>query len=577
MGYQYLLLVGHDAPRVWNHCIEASHTELGLRPVSSCDGMILLASQDTPALHLPNGGVILGHLFARDGTAIRDLSTMPVHSDPTRTLAHVLDRFWGEYILVHPDAGSAGFTVLRDPSGGVPCLYSLQEGFGAITSDISLAIRTGLYRKQIDWNFIARRLRFPNLKSHITGLSGVKELLPGSSLAIRCAQIDVEQTWSPWRFVSPGLRHSDPDQAAQGVRNAVTLAVKAWAETDSNVLLELSGGLDSSIVASCLRGSRATVTCCTLATPVAGTDEQQYAKAMADYLGIDLQKIDLDFGDALFEFAPPSSSVVPSMGPLQYAVNTAMEAAGAHLGVTSFFSGAGGDTVFAYLSNASPAVDALLERGLMSAGTAVRDLSFLHQCTIWKAARLAVRKLLRGPKNPTQADGSFLTFNPAADVPEAHPWFAAPSRAYPGDRERIADLAGTQVFRDDAPRSMTRWLRMPLLSQPVIEETLRVPTWMAIAGGRNRSVARAAFAHLLPAEIVARRSKATFLNYLGAFYQRNRWKMRDFLLSGELRHQNLLDTAALDCFLASDLPLHDHSFVRISELCTIENWVRHQH
>lgn len=576
MCYQYLLLIGRDAPGIHRRASEVLHSELGLQPVLAYDGMALLASQSTPALHLPNGGVILGHLFARDGTPIRNLSTMPIHSDPARALAHVLDQFWGEYLFVRPESEGVGCTVLRDPSGGMPCLYFLQEGSALVTSDISLATRLGLYRRQVDWNFIARRLRYPNLKSQSTGLSGIKELLPGFSLTMRDRTADVAQVWSPWRFVSPGQRYVDPNDAASGVRNAVILAVEAWAKTDSRVLLELSGGLDSSIVACCLKGSGASVTCCTVATPVAGTDEQPYAKAIADHMGFVLRKIDLDFDAARFDFAPPSSSAVPGMGPLQYAVNAAMEAAGTCHGVTSFFSGAGGDTVFSYLSNAVPAVDAFLERGLACAASTVRDLSFMHQCTIWRAAKLAARKLLRGPKNPAHADSSFLKSDSAADVPEPHPWFAAPPRTYPGDRERIADLAGTQIFRDDAPRAMTRWLRMPLLSQPVIEETLRVPTWMAVAGGRNRSVARAAFSDRLPAQIVDRRSKATFLNYLGAFHQRNRRKMRDFLLSGELRQRHLLDANALDRFLTTDRPLHDHSFIRVSELCTIENWVRHQ-
>ena len=117
---------------------------------------------------------------------------------------------------------------------------------------------------------------------------------------------------------------------------------------------------------------------------------------------------------------------------------------------------------------------------------------------------------------------------------------------------------------------------MPLLSQPVVEECLKAPTWMAISGGRNRSVARTAFSDLLPPEIVDRRSKGTFVNYLGAVYQRKKGQMRDFLLAGRLHEHQLLDAEALERFIASTMPLHDSSFFRVSELCMIENWVRHQ-
>lgn len=99
---------------------------------------------------------------------------------------------------------------------------------------------------------------------------------------------------------------------------------------------------------------------------------------------------------------------------------------------------------------------------------------------------------------------------------------------------------------------------------------------MTIAGGRNRAVARSAFADLLPPEILHRRSKGTFMNYSGAVYQRNKAQLREFLLSGTLRQHQLLDTAALEQFFKMELLPRDQSFMRMFELSMIENWLRHQ-
>lgn len=159
---------------------------------------------------------------------------------------------------------------------------------------------------------------------------------------------------------------------------------------------------------------------------------------------------------------------------------------------------------------------------------------------------------------------------------EPHPWFVAPDGALPGDRERIFDLAGTQVFRDGLARG-TKWpLRMPLLSQPVVEACLKVPSWMWIAGGRNRAVARDAFADVLPADILYRRSKGTFMNYSGAVYRRNRSRLREYLLTGRLEGHGLLDGDALRRFFDRDLGTREDTFMRIFDLCAAENWVRHQ-
>lgn len=264
------------------------------------------------------------------------------------------------------------------------------------------------------------------------------------------------------------------------------------------------------------------------------------------------------------------------MSVLQYVSQEAMAAAARTHGATSFFSGGGGDTVFCYAPGAVPAADAFREISLSAGLAAVRDLSTLHQCTYWKAGRLTLKKLLRGAKVPFKANTSFL--NPSITIPELdrHPWFTAPTGTLAGDQERIADLAGTQVFRDGAPRGSTHWLRLPLLSQPAMEACLKAPTWMWIAGGENRAIARAAFADRLPRDVLERRSKGTFMNYFGAIYERKKSHIREYLLTGHLQAQGLLDTKALEDFFETVLPPRDTSFMRTFDLCMIENWIRHQ-
>ncbi len=433
-----------------------------------------------------------------------------------------------------------------------------------------------LYTKEIDWDFIRDNLIYPYLKTGRTGLVGLSELLPGCRLDIRGDGTTIEEAWSPWDFVAPRRRHRDRREAQADVRRAVASTVNRWAETDKSLLLELSGGLDSSIVAACLQDAHARVACCNLVTPVPGADERHYAMLMADVLRAELRIEMLGFENVHFDFPPPPHAVAPSTWFLQHASNELKEAIGRRLGVNSFFSGGGGDTVFCYTRSAAPAADAFRERGMIAGITAISDLAELHQCTVWKAGRLAVKKLLAPPRPPRKADRSFLAATPAQNMLVPHPWFAAPDGSLPGDRERIFNLAGTQVFRDGLARG-TKWhLRMPLLSQPVVEACLKVPSWMWIAEGRNRAVARDAFADVLPPDILHRRSKGTFMNYSGAVYRQNKSRLREYLLTGQLEGQGLLDTDSLRQFFDRDLATRDDRFMRIFDLCAIENWIRHQ-
>lgn len=532
----------------------------------------LFVSAGTPTVPVPGHGLVIGRLFGKAGEPITELDFDGTASE---LVNHLLQNAWGEYVAFYVDE-SGSLVLLRDPSGSVPCVYALNKGEGFITSDITLATNLGLHVREVDWRAIAHGLAFPYFRTDRTALKHVRELLPGSTLTCRGHDVSTQSAWSPWRFVAPGVRHADALAAADEVRIAVSSVVTALSALDESFMVELSGGLDSSIVAACLHERASRGTFCTLVMPVAGTDERPYAELVAGILGRELVPVEVGFDHVRFVFPPPPWSVAPAMGILQHAVNEAWKAAGARHGVDSFFSGGGGDTVFCYLKTAAPAADAFRERGTMAALAAVRDLSELHQCTVWKAGKLALRKLRHMPRTTWKTDGSFLDPAHVPAAPEHHPWLDAPPDALPGDREKIQDLIGTQLFRDTAPRGEGRTMHFPLLAQPVVEACLKVPTWMWISGGRNRAVARDAFADLLPRGILDRRSKGSYTGYMAAVYARNKSGMRQFLEEGELCAHGLLDRSALAAFFARELAPRDLSFLRIFDLCTTENWVRHQ-
>jgi len=446
----------------------------------------------------------------------------------------------------------------------------------ASTVPFDLAVELGLYRREVNWQAVAHSLNFPYLKTARTALRHVSELLAGCTLTRRGSDVSIRSAWSPWRFVERGTRHEDPRAAAQDVRAAVSSAIRALSTVDDRFVVELSGGLDSSIVATCLHDASLHPNFCTLVMPVAGTDERPYARLVTDALGQELFPVEVGFDHVHFEFPVPRSSVIPAVGILQNAVNEAWEATGARHGLHSFFSGGGGDTVFCYLKTAAPAADACMERGVKAGIAAIGDLAALHQCTVFKAGRLTLKKLMQRPRIAWKEDRTLLNPSCVTTVSEHHPWMSAPSNALPGDREKIHDLIGTQLFRDATPRGAGRSMHFPLLSQPVMEACLKVPTWMWIADGRNRAIARQAFADRLPHDILYRRSKGSYTGYMAAVYTRNKPKMREFLEAGQLCAHDLLDRSALANFFARELAPRDLSFLRIFDLCAAENWARQQ-
>jgi asparagine synthase (glutamine-hydrolysing) len=548
---------------------------LGMELRGHVKHLALFAPRQTPVLLLPRGGFVLGDLYRRDGSPVTDLSIIPHLPTQQALRQHLLDRHWGEYLLVQPtDGGGDGVTLMRDPSGGIACAYSPKQGF--ITSDLSIPSHLGLHHDRIDWEFVSHCLVHPHTKISRTGITDVSELLPGCMLSINGHTTATTVAWSPWTFVARAERQSDPVASAQTIREATTSVVHAMAKTDRALLLQLSGGLDSSIVGACLADTAARIACCTLTTPLPGADERRYAEQVAEQIGVELLQQQLDFENGGIDFPLPRHSLRPAIWALGHAVACAMENTAVHREASSLFSGAGGDAVFCYLKSAAPAADAFREQGMASGWRAIIDLSRLHGCTLAKAARLMLRKLYLPPKPPHKPDYTLLAQTDLVPALEQHPWFDAPANALPGDRERIFDLTATQLFPESTLQTGPdhRRIRMPLLSQPVMEACLRVPSWMWISGGKNRAVARAAFAGQLPQEVLNRRSKGTFMNYNFALYRKNKETIRRFLLDGRLQSHGLLDSHKLSTFLDGQQPARDQSFMRLFTLCMIENWAR---
>lgn len=537
----------------------------------------LSVARSAPILRLSEGGLIIGELYHRNGKRVRNRLDLPPRLCPDQLRRHVLDSFWGSYILIQVDHTDPGtIDVTRDPSGEIPCFYSFKGEEGFITSDVTLAEDLGIYTRNVDWNFISHTLNYTHAKTLRTGLVGIRELLPGFRIRLGESGPTTTQEWSPWDFVGRSRRYRDPDEAANDLRKTIITVVESLAETDNSILLELSGGLDSSVVAAALLNSKARIVCGTLVTPTPGADERRYAGAVSRMLGAELIAQEVQVPDARFDFKIPRNAVTPRIWALQYAVNGIMASLAETHGVRGLYSGAGGDSVFGYIRNASPAVDSLRENGLSGALSTVLDLANVHGCTAWKAGRLAAKKLLTEPGGPYQADTTYLLDQHVNVELEPHPWFNAPPGAHIGDRDRIFGLAGNQLFRDGVARGANRTYRMPLLSQPAMEACLRIPSWMWFMGGENRAIARKAFHDVLPPQVRSRRSKGSFITYSGTIYHANKDKIREFLIDGELSKRGFADELALRETFQSELTPQNTELMRIFDLCMIENWIRNQ-
>ena len=558
MRARYALTFGRGAHR---HALLHRARQLGLSEIDRPD-LLFVADGRTP--YLPGEtSLLVGQLFSPENRRLHDL---PAALDD-RAKSGKFDGLWGNFVLFF--SSQEGAAVYRDPSAGVP-VYRCGSGHEAVfASDAELACELGLLERATpDFASAVHWLQFPFLRSARTGLQGATEILPGTLHELDGGGGWTEASvWRPADFIRRSESILDPIEAAARLRDVALAVVPAQLESGP-FALQLSGGLDSSIVAACLASGGRSFECVNFATRSPDGDEREFARAVAEFSRLPLRELQEPGTVSLDPPARPTFR--PSTNPLLAPFDTAIANATDELGVDMLVDGAGGDNLFCYITSAAPVLDALRWDGLRTALETVGDIAARANCTWWEVVGAATRRLQ--PRASWKEDQSFLRWDILLRKADPHPWLEGLSFAPPGKREHIHALVHIQHFLDR--RSTGIALSHPLLAQPLLELCLRIPSWLWMGGGRNRAVARDAFRELLPASVLARRAKGSLQSLFYRSFGHLRGSILELLMSGRLRTEGIIDIAQVEAVLRSEDWKRDDVQLRISEIVALELWLQ---
>jgi len=115
----------------------------------------------------------------------------------------------------------------------------------------------------------------------------------------------------------------------------------------------------------------------------------------------------------------------------------------------------------------------------------------------------------------------------------------------------------------------------PLNAQPAIELFLRIPIHVHAEGGRDRGLARRAFAREVPAPILQRLWKDRAPGFHSELLLRNLDLVRELFLDGVLVREGLLDRAAVEAALAAGPAKTEVLPVEIYRHLDVEIWARY--
>lgn len=544
-----------------------------------CTGTPRLWSEHgTPMIDLGEAGVIIGVLFSKISAArLKSLpSVAPVGGDFQLLAAWLVRECWGAYVAVLADRATESVAVLVDPSGLLPVYRTKTDTHLIVVSHPRFIEQTCGKRPQPSWTELRTHLERPDLRLRNTCLENVHEYSPGEITRLSEPHIPGKPVWRPDRFMPVNTAISC-GQVAHELKDISTSVIGAWAGFLGPTAVAASGGVDSSLICAALSAANQPFDCVTLSTSDPSGDESAYVRRLAAHLGVRTIARVYDVASIDPLHCVSSELARPSRKSFMAALDAELFGAAQSLGASVIFDGNGGDNLFCFLHNAAPVVDRLYcngpGRGLASAFI---DMCRLTGCDLPTMTRAALRRAIHrfGPglwapdlRLLAPSHNEFTSGDPVT------PWFDVEVGRHGGKRDHLALIMRNQNHVNGiAAEGLPRF--SPLLSQPLVEYCLSVPTWVWCTDGINRAPARAAFAADLPREIVMRTSKAGPDSFLREFFAAHRAVYRELLLDGLLARHELIDSKAIEKAINVDIRSEGSIIYRLLDLAEAENWAR---
>lgn len=511
-----------------------------------------------------NRGIVLGQLLSRRSTSSFNANETTCIVDSCGR--HLLREHWGRYVAFLHDPESCTTRVIHDPTASLPCFIVEAHGLHIVFSDISDCDRLG-QGFSIDWDWITAQLTAPvNERLDGTALSEIRRLHGGECVTVSRDSVSSTFYWDPQEVAKSDLVE-DPRKAAEATREVVSTCVSAWASCYDGIVHRLSGGLDSSIVAYCLGNapSAPNVTCFNHYSPGAESDERRYARLAAAAARLPLIEHPRDPAGRLEPLLRLRRYPYPlycrySLDYGRYEADLARQT-----NASAIFSGEWGDALFHLPYEEDPAIDYVSRHGVDRSMLRVAlDTARLNGSSFWFVLSTAIRQ---GRIRSERWDPRALTLNKyrsllteeairraRSDMRFLHPWLRRDVDIPIGKYKHIHDslLVDLNPPHDPLGRPDDPELVAPLNSQPLIELSLRIPTYVLSHGGWSRAIARRAFTGRVPDEIITRRTKGAVSSYQKSLLMRNIRFIRDFLLDGALVRHGIVDRQKLEAALGSE-------------------------
>lgn len=544
--------------------------------------------------YLSNGqGIIIGHLFypkpnGSKNCVSRSVGTIIPDDDSENILktngTWLIEEFWGSYTAIFKERHGE-VTVVRSPFGQPSCYYCQVDGENIIFSDPACLEMIDKRNINIDWENAIYYLKYPYTLNNTTAIEGVCKLQPGQSVTLYRGKKEIKTVWDPTKFYD-NMINDDINHIKSVMKNIFFSCFGAWSSTFHKSLLQLSGGLDSSLVAGGMAAlpNKPDIICLTAYHhSLSSDDERDYARITAkraNYPLLEEKILSTDINTEIYNnlYMRPDPVLI---NPGNQFWARVIEIANQHE-VDSIMTGDGGDGLFGALKNNAAALDYAYDNGITAdilkvtmRSARLADISIWH--SLWQVTYLLMTRNVgkfqigKGQVMSWGISSHVAKYLGELDFPL--PWSKTAQSIPPGKFGQISDITGVSEYYSFSPDLPFIEIIQPLLSQPLAEFCLRIPYHLHQVDGRERGLARQVFSDILADEVRLRRFKSGGGAVPNDALGQKREFFIKFLLDGVLADRGFIDKDAISSagLVGSISP---EQVVRIMQLTSVEAWAR---
>jgi asparagine synthase (glutamine-hydrolysing) len=513
----------------------------------------------------------------------------------------VVERLRGMFALALWDGPQKTLFLARDRLGKKPLYYWHHGGQFLFASEIKALLHHPAVSREMDWEAFHHYLAFGYTPADRSIFNGIAKLPPAHLAVLRGGALTLHPYW----HLPPGLPGSGPavsaHEATARVRHVLREAVRLRLESDVPLGVFLSGGVDSSVVVACMRevtsGPIATFSI-GFGSEVSSFDERPYARRVA-------QRFETKHHEEILE--PKVAEILPAIvrhfdEPFadSSAIPTFAVAQATALHVKVALSGIGGDETFAgyprYLGlrlsqcygRLPPCIRSPLARfapQIIPESDASRNFGDWTRRFVQGIDESLPDRYIGWTRFFREADIQALA-TPALyerwrrDVASPQRLaFAAHGHGDPVDGAFRIDLAtylpdDLLVMADRMSMAHSLELRAPFCDHRVIEVSLEISPAVKLPGLRLKGLLKAAFADLLPREVLSHR-KQGFMIPLGRWLRTDlRDTMEELLSTERIQARGLFVPGAVERLKREHLGVVRSHGDRLWTLMMAELWMR---